>query len=435
MQQEDLQKNWALVVAYRQAPKKEDGKLKDGERKKLMKDHSKTSKQFKRILMLVKHADKEGIHLDLADHRQLNSGRPSGFTPEIETAMTLINRANLQKKINTTRRRMKDALAKQGIKLSLDTVHRYIDLAQGKISPWSVNPLLTSAHKTRRLAYIDQQVVPGERVFRSVDNDVHVDEKWFFLIFEKGVLLLFPEDELPPTYAQHKNNILKVMFLCAVAKPQLRPDGSRMNGLIGCIPFTEIVAAKKDSVNRLKGILEEKPVKVTADVYRVALRQVLTLIKRRLFWKKGQKITIRQDGARPHTGGGNTEFFATEGQKYRWNIVLDTQCAQSPDLNLLDIGVFRSMQSRSEEYRVESNSVSDLVARVKKTFDTFPWQTLDNCWAVLHEHYRLIRMCEGGNNFSNPHSGIRRRVPTGLDPVNYSIDFDDGDTTDNEVDE
>jgi hypothetical protein len=341
----------------------------------------------------------------------------------------------VQKKINTTRRRMMFSLAKQGIQLSLRTVHNYIDLAKGKISSWSVSPLLTGAHMTARLGYIDQQVVPGQRVFRSVNNDVHVDEKWFFLIFEKGVLLLFPEDELPATYAQHKNNILKVMFLCAVAKPQLRPDGTRMNGLIACIPFTELVPAQRNSVNRPKGTLEEKPVNATADVYRTALRNVLSLIRKRLFWKKREKIITRQDGAKPHTSGGNMEYFAAQGQMYGWNIVVDTQCSQSPDVNLLDIGVFRSMQSRSEEYRVESNSVADLVTRVKKTFDTFPWQTLDNCWAVLHEHYRLIRMMEGGNNFPNPHSGIRRRVSKGLDPVNYSIDFDDGESTNDEVDE
>jgi hypothetical protein len=60
---------------------------------------------------------------------------------------------------------------------------------------------------------------------------------------------------------------------------------------------------------------------------------------------------------------------------------------------------------------------------------------LDICWAVLHEHYRLVRMLDGANKFSNPHSGIRRRVSKGLDPVNCSIDFDDGDSTDDEVDE
>ena len=39
------------------------------------------------------------------------------------------------------------------------------------------------------------------------------------------------------------------------------------------------------------------------------------------------------------------------------------------------------------------------------------------------------------NKFRYPLSGIRRRVSKGLDPVNYRIDFDDGDSTSDEVDE
>ncbi len=154
-----------------------------------------------------------------------------------------------------------------------------------------------------------------------------------------------------------------------------------------------------------------------------------------MFWKKGEKILVRQDGAPVHNGGGNVDFFKEHGKKHGWNIQLDTQIAQSPDVNVLDIGVFRSLQSRSEEFRIESKSVSDLVARVKKTFMSYPWQTLDNCWAVLHENYRLIRMHDGGNNFLSAHSGIRRRVSQGLDPVNYSIDFDDGADTGDEVED
>jgi hypothetical protein len=107
-----------------------------------------------------------------------------------------------------------------------------------------------------------------------VDNDVHVDEKWFYLFMEKGKFLMFPEDELPLHYAQHKNNILKVMFLCAVCKPQLRPDGTRMTGLIACEAFTEMVEAQNNSKNRPAGTLEEKPLSVSAEVY----RQFITLL-------------------------------------------------------------------------------------------------------------------------------------------------------------
>ncbi len=51
---------------------------------------------------------------------------------------------------------------------------------------------------------------------------------------------------------------------------------------------------------------------------------------------------------------------------------------------------------------------------------------------MLHEKYRLIRMCDGGNKICGPRCGICRRVTVGLDPVNYSIDFDDGLSTDDE---
>lgn len=119
------------------------------------------------------------------------------------------------------------------------------------------------------------------------------------------------------------------------------------------------------------------------------------------------KIIIRQDCAKPHNSDGSKAFFARHGQLYGWNIEVDTQCAQSPDVDILDIGVFAGMQARSEEYRIHSSTVD--------------------------KHYRLIRICEGGNKFPNPHCGIRRRVTKGLDPVNYSIHFDDGyDTEDDE---
>ena len=56
------------------------------------------------------------------------------------------------------------------------------------------------------------------------------------------------------------------------------------------------------------------------------------------------------------------------GQLYGWNVVFETQSAQSPDVHILDIGVFNGLQAISDEYRTDSSSVSDLVARVKNTF-------------------------------------------------------------------
>lgn len=429
---DDLQGNWALVVAYREAPKLQDGRLAYGEMKKLMSQFQKSKQKVKRIIALIKSADRQGIALDLSDRRSLNQGQ-SKLTEEITAAMKAINKDNLKKKIRTTRRRMMAALKKKGFTLSLGTVHNYILMLSGKLARWHVKVLVNEAQRLKRVEFVKAQQVPGTELYRSVENDVHVDEKWFYLVMKDGRLLVFPEDQLPATYAQHKNNIVKVMFLVAVCKPQLRPNSTRMTGLIACEAFTEVISAQRSSKHRDRDTLEEKPINVDALTYRKFMKKrVIPAIRKGLFWKKGQLIRVRHDGARAHNCGGNAQWFSQWGQKYGWNIQFETQPPQSPDLNVLDIGLFNGMQAKSEEYRMDSSSVSDLVARVTKTFSVYPWRKLDSCWAVLHEHYRSIRMCEGGNKYCDPHCGIRRRVAKGLDPVNYSIHFDDGYDTDDE---
>lgn len=98
MQREGLQGNWAVVCAYRLAPKAVDGRLARGEQRKLASTFFKTKDQIKRIIYLVRSADQHGITLDLADGRNLNPGRPSQLTKTIETAMKAINKSDLKKK-------------------------------------------------------------------------------------------------------------------------------------------------------------------------------------------------------------------------------------------------------------------------------------------------------------------------------------------------
>ena len=126
MQQEGLQGNWAVMCAYRLAPKFANGNLKNGEVRKLQDSFFKTRGQIQRIIRLVQSADQQSIALDVSDGRSLNPGRPSKLTGKIEEAMKAINKNNLNRKIRTTRRRMQLALRKQGIKLVLSSVHQYI---------------------------------------------------------------------------------------------------------------------------------------------------------------------------------------------------------------------------------------------------------------------------------------------------------------------
>jgi len=51
-------------------------------------------------------------------------------------------------------------------------------------------------------------------------EEVHVDEKWFYIIELMGKYYLLPEEEEPLRQAKSKRYILKVMFLCAIARPR-----------------------------------------------------------------------------------------------------------------------------------------------------------------------------------------------------------------------
>ncbi|CAN0312642.1 unnamed protein product, partial [Scytosiphon promiscuus] len=52
-----------------------------------------------------------------------------------------------------------------------------------------------------------------------------------------------------------------------------------------------------------------------------------------------------QDGASPHTGKNNPEILNSAAMGRDWMVELVTQPAQSPDLNVKDLGFFALRQS------------------------------------------------------------------------------------------
>ena len=75
---------------------------------------------------------------------------------------------------------------------------------------------------------------PSVLVYDKQYHVNHVDEKWFYLI-KDGQKFYLAHDEKPPYISQqHKQSIPKVMFLCALARPQYIPEKRYMfDGKIG----------------------------------------------------------------------------------------------------------------------------------------------------------------------------------------------------------
>ena len=77
------------------------------------------------------------------------------------------------------------------------------------------------------------------------------------------------------------------------------------------------------------------------------------------------------------------------------------QPPNSPDLNVLDLGFFNSIQSLQQRERC--TSIDGLVENTKKVFEEEPWEVLDRVFVTLQGCMHCILERESGNNYNIPH--------------------------------
>jgi hypothetical protein len=119
----------------------------------------------------------------------------------------------------------------------------------------SLKPKLNDTHRSKRLYHciskIDRNTPNGvsRLKYTTFYYEVHVDEKWFYLVQDHGRYYL-TANEAPPRMktVQHKSHIMKVMFLCALARPRYNNTTRQwFDGLIGIYPVGELDMYKRRS--------------------------------------------------------------------------------------------------------------------------------------------------------------------------------------------
>ena len=138
------------------------------------------------------------------------------------------------------------------------------------------------------------------------------------------------------------------MFLCAIECPRLNTSAnSWWNGKLGIWPIGDWELAKHKSKNRPKGTLVWKNKAVTKEVYReLLISKLLPAIMEKWPWtdRLSRKIFMQQDGAKSHICENNNEFNNALAEQ-DINGELYTQVANSPDVNLLNLGFSWAIQS------------------------------------------------------------------------------------------
>lgn len=234
--------------------------------------------------------------------------------------------------------------------------------------------------------------------------------------------MLQDEDD-PIRSCVSKNFLPKVMFLAAVARPRF--DSHRnvtFDGKIGVFPFVIREPAKRTSVNRVAGTMETKPIlSVTRAIIRsFYINKVLPSVMDK--WPIediGNPIFIQQDNARTHIDIDDEEFCEA-AKKNGFDIRLMCQPPNSPELNVLDLGFFRAIQSLQQ--KKVSQTIDELVNAVEMSFDEFSPIKSNHIFLTLQMCMDEIMKAKGSNRFRISH--IKKKVleRQGQLPTNVSCD-------------
>jgi hypothetical protein len=165
-----------------------------------------------------------------------------------------------------------------------------------------------------------------------------------------------------------------------------------------------------------------KPLSLTAEVYLDLMTKeggVLDAIRENMSWLKESGVVIHQDGALPH--GDNDFRLACAGWEHDFKFEYVIKPAQSPDMNKLDLCLFRSTDPELHALKGDGSNTEALIDAVLGQFKEYDPQKLLRAEALLYEIYRCILRHGGSNKFQIPHSYMNARHHRAKDSIEYFV--------------
>lgn len=113
-------------------------------------------------------------------------------------------------------------------------------------------------------------------------------------------------------------------------------------------------------------------------------------------------VIVQQDNAAPHIKADDCQW-ATAWEEKDVKIHIVNQPAQSPDFNVLDLGLWSSIQA--DQRRITTLNCGQLIDCVVSVFSDMSYETIDNSFLTLMAVMNESLACSVGNLFKIPHIG------------------------------
>jgi len=101
------------------------------------------------------------------------------------------------------------------------------------------------------------------------------------------------------------------------------------------------------------------------------------------------------------------------------NVSIECQPANSPDLNVLDLGFFNAIQSL--QHTRSTKNIDELVDAVKESFEQLHYSKLNNVFLTLQTVMDEIILVNGRNNYKIKHMSKAKLEREGRLPVSVTI--------------
>jgi hypothetical protein len=147
--------------------------------------------------------------------------------------------------------------------------------------------------------------------------------------------------------------------------------------------------------------------------------------------RTNRTIRIQHDNAPEHIGADRfkelweekkAQLHLDNSPDFEFRIELYCQPPNSPDLNVLDLGVFAALKSL--QWKEEAKNVSLMVERVTRIFDEWPAQKLNNVFLTLQTCMNQVIECLGDNDYKLVHMNKARLERLGLLPRSIRVTED-----------
>ena len=129
-------------------------------------------------------------------------------------------------------------------------------------------------------------------------------------------------------------------------------------------------------------------------------------------------IRIQQDNAGPHLDPLDTTWReAVESSGV--DIEVYNQPANSPDLNINDLGFFRAIESIQQKHH--SRVAEELIENVNKAFEAYTANDINKIWVTHQSCMVEILKALGGNQYKIPHMQKDKLLREGKLPISLSV--------------